>query len=47
MHITPMKLNMYFTEIALILKQTGYKTLRILHKGSWQDMPFNETGILY
>jgi histidinol-phosphatase (PHP family) len=36
-----------FKESVIVLKQTGYKTLRILHKGSWQDMPFNETGILY
>jgi histidinol-phosphatase (PHP family) len=36
-----------FTETAMLLKQTGYKTLRILQKGSWQDVPFNETGILH
>jgi histidinol-phosphatase (PHP family) len=43
----PDEIDYCFSEAALILKQAGYKTLRILHKGSWQDMPFNETGILY
>jgi len=43
----PDEIDYCFTEIALILKQTGYKTLRVLHKGFWQDMPFSETGILY
>jgi histidinol-phosphatase (PHP family) len=43
----PDEIDYGFAEIAFMLKQTGYKTLRVLHKGSWQDMPFNETGILY
>jgi histidinol-phosphatase (PHP family) len=43
----PDEIDYYFTETALLLKQTGYKTLRVLYKGSWHDMPFNETGILY
>jgi histidinol-phosphatase (PHP family) len=43
----PDEIDCYFAETALMLKQTGYKTLRVLHKGSWHDMPFNETGILY
>jgi histidinol-phosphatase (PHP family) len=43
----PDEIDCCFNEAALILKQTGYKTLRVLHRGSWQDMPFNETGILY
>ena len=43
----PDEIDCYFEETALMLKQTGYKTLRVLHRGSWHDMPFNETGILY
>jgi histidinol-phosphatase (PHP family) len=43
----PDEIDNCFAETALMLKETGYKTLRVLHKGSWQDLPFNETGILY
>jgi histidinol-phosphatase (PHP family) len=43
----PDDIDCFFSETALLLNQTGYKTLRVLHKGTWQDMPFNETGILY
>jgi histidinol-phosphatase (PHP family) len=43
----PDEIENCFAETALLLKQTGYKTLRVLHRGSWQDIPFNETGILY
>jgi histidinol-phosphatase (PHP family) len=42
----PDEIDSCFTEAALILKQAGYTTLRILRKGSWHDVPFNETGIL-
>lgn len=43
----PDEIGNCFTETAFMLKETGYKTLRVLHKGTWQDLPFNETGILY
>ena len=43
----PDEIDFGFAETALLLKQTGYKTLRILHQDTWQDVPFNEKGILY
>lgn len=43
----PDEIEFGFTETASILKQTGYKTIRILKEGSWQDRPFSETGILF
>jgi len=41
----PDEIDLCFTETALMLKHTGYKTLRILFNGAWQDKPFSEAGV--
>jgi len=43
----PDEIDNYFMETAALLAQTGYKTLRVMKNGSWQDRPFTERGILY
>jgi histidinol-phosphatase (PHP family) len=43
----PDDIDQCFEDTALILKESGYKTVRVLKEGSWQDLPFNGTGILY
>ncbi len=35
-----------FSFAAGILKEAGYRSLRVMLDGKWQDRPFNETGIL-
>jgi histidinol-phosphatase (PHP family) len=41
----PEEITSCMPHTALQLKHIGYKTLRILHKGHWQDMAFDEEGL--
>jgi histidinol-phosphatase (PHP family) len=43
----PDEIESGFTVSAKILQQCGYKTLRVLKNGSWQDRPFSGKGILF
>jgi histidinol-phosphatase (PHP family) len=43
----PDEIDYHFAGIARLLLQTGYKTLRVLRQGTWQDRLFSEAGILY
>lgn len=36
----------HFEETAMLLKEIGFTTVSILKEGTWQRVPFNETGIL-
>jgi histidinol-phosphatase (PHP family) len=42
----PEEIDAGFSNAAAILKDIGYESLRVLLDGRWQDMPFNENGLL-
>lgn len=42
---TPSEITARMSRTALQLKQIGFKTLRILWKGQWEDVSFNEEGL--
>jgi histidinol-phosphatase (PHP family) len=41
----PSEVDSGFEQAARLLVQTGFRTLRILHKNRWQDVPFSENGL--
>jgi histidinol-phosphatase (PHP family) len=41
----PAEITSRMARTALQLKRVGFKTLRILHKGQWQDVAFDEEGL--
>ncbi|MBP1666459.1 MAG: Histidinol phosphate phosphatase HisJ family [Bacteroidetes bacterium] len=42
----PSEVDAGFKEAAVILKQTGFKTLRVLLNNKWQDVGFDTEGLL-
>jgi histidinol-phosphatase (PHP family) len=42
----PTEIDLGFVEVAKLLKQIGFRTLRVLLRGKWQDVAFDETGII-
>jgi histidinol-phosphatase (PHP family) len=42
----PQEITLRFTEAAQKLLLAGYRTLRILTKGKWEDIAFDEKGLL-
>jgi histidinol-phosphatase (PHP family) len=43
----PDEIESGFPYAAGLLQEIGYKSLRILLDGRWQDRPFNEKGVDY
>lgn len=43
----PSEIDLCFVEVAKLLMQIGFRTLRVLLNGKWQDVAFNETGIVF
>jgi histidinol-phosphatase (PHP family) len=41
----PSEITAKISRTALQLRQIGYKTLRVLKQGKWQDIAFNEEGL--
>lgn len=41
----PTEITSRMSRTALQLKQLGFKTLRVLHQGGWQDVAFDEEGL--
>ncbi|TDB65082.1 histidinol-phosphatase [Arundinibacter roseus] len=41
----PSEITAKLSRTALLLKQAGFKTLRVLVAGTWQDVPFDEEGL--
>jgi|WetSurMetagenome_2_1015567.scaffolds.fasta_scaffold08077_4 histidinol-phosphatase (PHP family) len=42
----PSEIDLGFSATARLLKEIGFKTLRILHQGKWQELPFTEKGMV-
>jgi histidinol-phosphatase (PHP family) len=42
----PDEIESGFSQTAGLLKEIGYKSLRILLNNKWQDIPFNEKGLI-
>jgi len=41
----PDEIDTGFAETASLLRDIGFRTVRVLYKGNWQDKAFTETGI--
>jgi histidinol-phosphatase (PHP family) len=43
----PVEIDSEFHPAATMLKQTGFRTLRILHNNTWKDVAFDASGIAF
>jgi histidinol-phosphatase (PHP family) len=43
----PDEIDSGFTEVSELLADIGYRTLKVLIHGSWQDKPFTSKGLLF